>query len=139
MRLLCVMCVLLGWSLYGPENTVAHSSDEVMKTFDRGPIPKELLDATKELEATAGQKSTREDAHARQHELLEQYSRAHTERTCTEALTDISKLDTAIVRSRDEGNTEEENKLRHIRDDRAEVVKADCRGTSVDKYQEPQP
>lgn len=139
MRILCVMCFLLGWSLYDPENTVAHSADEVMETFDRGPIPKELLEATRELEATAGQKSSREDAHARQHELLEQYTRAGTERKCTEAMADIAKLDAAIVRSRDQGNAEEENKLRQIRDDRAELVKVECTGTSVDKYQAPQP
>jgi hypothetical protein len=139
MRIWCVMCVLFVSSLYDPEYTVAHSADEVMKTFDRGPMPKELLEATKELEATVGQKSSREDAHARQHELLEQYSRAQTERKCTEALTDISKLDTAIVRSRDQGNTEEENNLRQIRDDRTEWVKGECPGTSVDKYQAPQP
>lgn len=133
MRILCVMCVLLGWTLYEPKNTVAHSAEEVMKTFDRGPIPKELLEATKELETTAGQKSSREDAHAKQHELLEQYTRAGTERKCTEALADIFNLDAAIVRSRDQGNAEEENKLRQIRDDRAELVKLECTGTSVDK------
>ena len=138
MRILCFM-LLLVWSLYDSEETVAHSADEVMKAFDRGPVPKELLEATKELESTAGQKSSREDAHARQHEVLEQYSRAQTERKCTEALTDISKLDAAIVRSRDQGNTEEENNLRQIRDDRTEWVKGECGGTSVDTYQAPSP
>jgi hypothetical protein len=72
-------------------NSHAHSAEEVQKAFDRGPIPKELLEATKNLEATAGQKSMREDAHERQHELLEQYIRAGKERKCTEAMSDISK------------------------------------------------
>ena len=139
MRILCVMCFLLGWSLYDPENTIAHSADEVMKTFDRGPIPEELLEATKALEATAGQKSSREDAHARQHELLEQYSRAGTERKCTEAIADITKVDASIVGSRDQGNTEQENNLRQIRNVRAELVKEECTGRSVDKYKAPQP
>jgi hypothetical protein len=133
------MCFLLGWSLYDPGNTVAHSAEEVMKAFDRGPIPNELLEATKELEATAGHKSIREDAHARQHELLEQYPRAGMDRKCTEAMADIPKLDAAIVRFRDQGDAEEENKLRQIRDDRAALVKVECTGTSVDKFQAPQP
>ncbi len=140
MKTLCVLYfLLLGSSLSVPVITLAHSADEVIKTFDRGPIPTELLQATKDLEAAAGQKSSREDAHARQHELLEQYIRAGKERKCTEAMADISKFDEAIVRFRDQGNEEEENALRQVRDDTAAFVKADCSDTSANIYQTPQP
>lgn len=137
MKTLHVLYFLLGCSLYVSGNTLAHSVDEVMKTFDRGPIPNELLEATKELEATAGQKSTREDAHARQHDLLEQYSRAGKERKCMEAVADISTFDEAIVGFRDQGNAEAENKLRQVRNDTAAFVKAECSNTSVGHFNAP--
>ena len=115
MKILCVLGSLLGWLLYEPVNSVAHSADEVMQTLDRGPIPSELLEATKALEATAGQKSIREDAHAKQHELLKQYIRAGTDRKCSEAIADIAKLDASIVRTRDEGNVEDEKNCHRSR------------------------
>lgn len=137
MKVLCLLCSLLVVCLWNAGNTAAHSADEVMKTFDRGPMPKELLDATRDLEDTAGQKSSREDAHARQHELLEQYIRAGKERKCTEATADISTFDAGIVESRDQGNAEAEKTLRQVRDDTAAFLEAECTGTSVNKYQTP--
>ena len=45
----------------------------------------------------AGAKSVGEHAHARQHQILEQYIRARIERKCTEVLTSISRPDLEIV------------------------------------------
>jgi hypothetical protein len=133
MKIICVLACFLGWSLQNPANMVAHSEEEVAKAFDRGPIPEELLGATKDLEATAGQKSSREDAHERQHKLLEQYVRAGKERRCTEAMADIAKFDAAIVDHRNQANSQEENALRQVRDETATFVKTECNDTSVDK------
>ena len=138
-KILYLMFSSLSFLLFDAPCAVAHSADEVKQVFDRGPIPKELLEATKELDATAGQKSIREQAHAKQHKLLEQYIRAGTERKCTEAIADISRFDEAIVDFRDKGNSEEENKLRQVRDDTAAFVTAECADTSVKQFQAPQP
>ncbi len=137
--ILCLMFSILSFLIFDAACAGAHSADEVKQVFDRGPIPKELLEATKELDATAGQKSIREEAHAKQHILLEQYIRAGTERKCTEAIADITRFDEAIVDFRDKGNSDEENKLRQVRDDTATFITAECADTSVKKFQAPQP
>ncbi|BCA53245.1 hypothetical protein W02_03850 [Nitrospira sp. KM1] len=137
MKILCMLYLLLGYSLDVPSRVMAHSADEVMKTLEGGPIPKELVEATKNLEATAGQKSSREDTHARQHELLEQYVRLIKERKCKEAIANIAKFDAAIVGSRNQGNEEEENRLRQVRDKTAAFVKEGCADTSASTHQTP--
>ena len=59
---------------------------------------------------TAGMNSIREQAHARQHHILDQYVRAHTERKCAEFLATIPRLDQEIVAS---GNEDSTKKNRH--------------------------
>lgn len=116
------LCILL----FFPASVAAHSADEVQQLFERGPIPKELFEATKELDATAGMKSLREEAHGKQHRLLQSYMQAAAERRCKEAEVDIGRLDIAIVDFRDQGNAEEEHKLRQQRDERAAFFTAEC-------------
>jgi hypothetical protein len=91
---------------------MAHSAEEAGKAFDRGPIPGELLEATKDLEATAGQKSSREEAHEKQHKLLDQYVQAGKERKCTEAMADISRLMRPLLSFANQAKVQQENALR---------------------------
>ena len=128
---LCQLCCLTGYLIGGEGFAAAHSMDEIQQTFAPGPVPKELLEATQQLEVTAGQKSTREDAHHKQHSLLEQYVRALRERKCTEAMADISRFDEAIIDFRDKANSEEEHKIREARDNTAAIIKEECRDLPV--------
>ncbi len=121
----CALLVL-AVSCHSPLSAAAHSANDLQELFERGPIPKELLEATRELDATAGMKSSREEAHARQHELLDAYLRAAAERKCREAGEAIGLLDTAIVASRDAGKTEEEQTLRVRRDEQASFLQDEC-------------
>lgn len=121
-------CTFILFSLLGYDSlpAAAHGADEVQKLFDRGPIPKELQEATKELDATAGMKSMREEAHAKQHHLLDAYILAAAERKCREVEADIGPLDAAIIDARDQGNAEEEHTLRQTRDERASFLATEC-------------
>lgn len=111
---------------HSPVSALAHSANDLQELFDPGPIPKELLEATRELDATAGMKSSREEAHDRQHQLLDAYLQAAAERKCREAGEAIGPLDAAIVTSRDAGKTEEEQELRVRRDEQASFLKGEC-------------
>ncbi|MEP7152542.1 MAG: hypothetical protein ABI856_12600 [Nitrospira sp.] len=132
-------CAFALFSLLGYDTlpAAAHGADEVQKLFDRGPIPKELLEATKNFDATAGMNSVREEAHAKQHHLLEAYTRAAAERKCREAEADIGRLDTAIVDFRDQGNAEEEHTLRQTRDERAAFLAAECASAKPERLSVP--
>ncbi|MDR4480176.1 MAG: hypothetical protein R3B37_10600 [Nitrospira sp.] len=126
--LLCSFSCLL---LFAQTRAFSHSLDALRAVFDGGPVPRELLESTRELEATAGHKTTREAAHAEQHRLLEEYLRAGLERRCTEAFADVSQLDHAIVRFRDEGQAEEEQAMRQDREEKEAFLKTNCAGTSI--------
>ena len=71
---------------------------------------------------TAGMNSIREQAHARQHHILDQYVRAHTERKCAEFLATIPRLDQEIVAFRERGQHEEEQAQRKAGDDTAALI-----------------
>jgi hypothetical protein len=134
---------LCGALLYGllpyPAHVRAHNADELKAVFEPTPVPQELLEATKELNATAGMKSIREEAHDKQHALLDQYLRAVLDRQCRESLENITQIDRQIVEVRDTGNTEPEQDLRHLRDETAAFVEAKCADTSLDNLPKQQP
>jgi hypothetical protein len=109
----------------------AHGLDEIERLFGGESIPTELVELTRELNATAGAKSIREQAHLKQHEILEQYIRAHTERICAEFLTSISRLDLEIVELQERGQHEEEQAKRKVRDDTAAFIAKSCSSTSL--------
>ena len=111
----------------------AHSLEEVKQLFEQEPIPTELEELTKELGITAGMKSVREQAHVKQHQILEQYVRARTERKCTESLTTISRLDQEIVDLRERGQHEQEQAQREARDITAAFIAESCPPTSLSK------
>ena len=121
----CVSVVLLQAA-----GTAAHSLKEIDQLFEEEAIPAELVELTKELEATAGAKSIREEVHARQHDVLDQYIRARTERKCAEALAGISRLDEEIVYLREQGQQEHEHAQRKERDDKAAFITEHCSSTS---------
>jgi hypothetical protein len=134
---------LCGALLYGlwpyPAHVSAHNADELKAVFEPTPVPVELLEATKELNATAGMKSIREEAHDKQHALLDQYLRAVLDRQCRESLENITRIDRQIVEVRDTGNTESEQDLRHLRDETAAFVETKCADTSLDNLLKQQP
>jgi hypothetical protein len=134
---------LCGALLYGlwpcPAHVSAHNADELKAVFEPTPVPVELLEATKELNATAGMKSIREEAHDKQHALLDQYLRAVLDRQCRESLENITRIDRQIVEVRDTGNTESEQDLRHLRDETAAFVETKCADTSLDNLPKQQP
>ena len=111
----------------------AHSLEEVKQLFEQEPIPTELEELTKELGTTAGMKSVREQAHAKQHQILEQYVRARTERKCAESLTTISRLDQEIVDLQERGQHEQEQAQREVRDMTAAFIAESCTPTSLSK------
>ena len=109
----------------------AHSLQEIDRLFEDEAIPTELVELTKELEMTAGARTIREQAHAKQHAVLEQYIRARTERKCTEARTIISRLDLEIVALQERGEHEGEHARRKVRDDTTDFIKQSCRSTAL--------
>ena len=139
MNALRMFCLLWSWLLFQATYAGAHNVDELKAIFDPTPIPEELKAATKELNATAGMKSIREEAHDKQHALLDQYVRALTERKCREAIASISEVDREIVEARDQGTIEVEQQLRQLRDDTAAFVAAKCTETSIEKFPKPLP
>lgn len=139
MKALWLCCSVVSALLCHPTYAGAHNVDELKAVFEQTPIPEELMEATKELNATAGMKSIREEAHEKQHTLLEQYVRAQVDRTCRESLANISEIDQEIVDVRDQGSPEIEQKLRQLRDATAAFVATKCAATSADKLPKPQP
>jgi hypothetical protein len=134
------LCGALLYSLWPyPAHVSAHNADELKAVFEPTPVPVELLEATKELNATAGMKSIREEAHDKQHALLDQYLRAVLDRQCRESLENITRIDRQIVEVRDTGNTESEQDLRHLRDETAAFVETKCADTSLDNLLKQQP
>jgi hypothetical protein len=109
----------------------AHSLQEIDRLFEDEAIPAELVELTKELDMTAGAKTIREQAHSKQHAVLEEYLRARTARKCTEARTTISRLDLEIVALQERGEYEEEHARRKIRDDTTAFIKESCRTTAI--------
>jgi hypothetical protein len=122
-----------------PAHVSAHNADELKAVFEPTPVPQELIEATKELNATAGMKSIREEAHDKQHALLDQYLRALLDKQCRESLENIARIDRQIVEVRDTGNTEPEQNLRHLRDETAAFVEAKCADISTDNLPKQQP
>ena len=84
-KALSFACACLSVLLCETTGAAAHSLEEVKEVFEHEAISPELVDLTKELDVTAGMKSVREQVHAKQHHILEQYVRARTERKCTES------------------------------------------------------
>jgi hypothetical protein len=109
----------------------AHSLHEIDRLFEGEAIPTELVELTKELDMTAGAKTIREQVHAKQHAVLEQYVQARTDRKCTEARTSISRLDLEIVALQERGEHEEEQIRRKIRDDTTAFIKESCGSTAL--------
>jgi hypothetical protein len=112
-------------------DAAAHSLQEIDRLFGDEAIPAELVELTNELDMTAGARTVREQAHAKQHEILEQYLQAHTERKCTESRTRISRLDLEIVALQEQGQHEEEQARRLERDETAAFIKKSCSATSL--------
>jgi hypothetical protein len=108
----------------------AHSLLEIEQLFEGEAIPTELVRLTEELEMTAGSNSVRAQVHANQHQTLEQYMHARTERKCTESRTSLSRLDLAIVELQGR-HYEEEYVLRKERDDLASFIAKHCAATSL--------
>ena len=133
MRILYLSFSALVVLIFHPTWAIGHSADELKRIFDPGPVPQELEAATKELDTTAGMKSIREEARAKQHILLDQYVRALTERKCRESIANISELDQAIV----ELGTVDRLKRKTISGKsarkRARFVERECPATANDK------
>lgn len=124
------MAALFSTMMFVGTIAMAHSEQAVRNALDRGPIPEELIDATRELESTAGTNSLREEAHAKQHRLLEQYLKLGWQRTCEKSRAALTRLDDAILVARDSANVEEESRLRHARERVALVIAEICAETS---------
>ena len=95
-----VLGVSLCLGIFTATISMAHSEKAINEAFPRGPIPLELIEATRELESTAGMNSLRGEAHAKQHRLLEQYLKAGLQRTCDESRAALLGLDEAILVAR---------------------------------------
>ena len=132
-KALCLVFSCLGLLPFQPTDAVAHGLKELREAFEQEPIPPELMEVTKELENTAGMKSIREQAHAKQHHLLKEYLRARTERICTESLENIPRLDQEIVDLRDRGQHEEEQAERKERDVTTGVIAETCTPSAMSK------
>jgi hypothetical protein len=126
MVVFCLILECLILLLFETTGAAAHSLEEIDQLFEQEAIPTELVELTKELDMTAGAKSIREQAHAKQHQILEQYIRARAERKCIEALASISRLDLAIVELQDRGQREEEEAKRKLRDNTTAVIAKTC-------------
>ena len=112
-------------------DAVAHSLEEIDRLFEDEAIPAEVVEVTKELDMTAGARTVREQAHTKQHQILMQYLQARTERQCTEARTNISRLDFEIVALQEQGQHGEEQVKREERENIAALLKKSCSSTSV--------
>jgi len=132
-KALSLAFVCLSLLLCRTTGAAAHSLKEVQQAFEQESISPELVEVTKELEITAGMKSVREQVHARQHHILEQYVRARAERKCIESLTTISRLDQQIVDLRERGQQDEEQAQRKVRDATAAFITETCASTSLSK------
>jgi len=132
-KALGLICSCLGLLLFQPTGAVAHDLKELREAFGQEPIPPELMEITKEVDMTAGMKSLREQAHAKQHQLLKEHLRARTERICTESLANIPRLDQEIVDLRDRGQHEEEQAERKERDVTTGVIAETCTPSAMSK------
>lgn len=139
MRVLWLCGSFISWLFLQPAHVGAHNIDELKAVFEPTPIPQELIEATQELGATAGMKSIREEAHDKQHALLDQYVRALLDKQCRESIENISRIDRQIVEVRDRGSIEPEQNLRDLRDETAAFVETKCTATSMDNLPKPQP
>lgn len=121
-----VLGVSLCLGIFTATISMAHSEKAINEAFPRGPIPLELIEATRELESTAGMNSLRGEAHAKQHRLLEQYLKAGLQRTCDESRAALLGLDEAILVARNSADGDEELKLRHKRDEASLLITESC-------------
>lgn len=113
-------------------DAAAHSLEEIDRLFEGEAIPAEVVEVTKELDMTAGVRTVREQAHAKQHQILNQYLQARMERRCAEACTNISRLDFEIVALQEQGQHEEEQVRREKREDITAFLKKSCSSTSAE-------
>ncbi len=132
-KALCLICSCLGFLPFQPPGAVAHDLKELREAFEQEPIPPELVEITKEVDMTAGMRSLREQAHAKQHQLLKEYLRARTERICTESLESIPRLNQEIVDLRGQGQHEEEQAERKERDVTTGVIAKTCTSPAMSK------
>lgn len=75
MRVVCVLVCFLGWCLHDPAQLMAHSAEGVAKAFDRGSHSRGTTEGHQGPRGHCRQKSSREEAHERQHKLLDNMSR----------------------------------------------------------------
>ncbi len=129
-KALSLVCACLSLLLCRTTSAAAHSLEEVKQVFEQESISPELMEVTKEMEMTAGMKSIREQVHAKQHHILEQYVRARTTRKCADSMLMLPRLDQEMVGFLEQGQTKKEQELRTIRDTTAAFIAANC-GTSV--------
>ncbi len=127
---LSLACACLSLLLCRTTGAAGHSLEEVQQVFEQESIPPDLVEVTQELETTAGMKSIREQIHAKQHHILQQYVRARTTRKCADSMLMLPRLDQEIVGFLEQGQTKKEQELRKIRDTTAAFIAANC-GTSV--------
>lgn len=116
---------------------LAHSERAIREVFPQGPIPEDVAEATREFESTAGMSALRASAHAKQHELLEQYLKAGWRRTCADSQALLPSLDEAIRLTRDTGDVERESELRRQRDDVASIIVDACSDSAGDLPSQP--
>lgn len=130
MRIGSVAGISLCAALFTVTTVRAHSEQAISEAFPRGPVPPELIEATREFESTAGMNSLRAEAHAKQHRLLQQYLKAGWQRICDESRAALPRVDEAILVARDSANVEEESQLRRKRDEMALIIAETCAETS---------
>jgi len=106
----------------------AHTLDEVKQAFPDQieVVPDDLVVVTRVLDTTAGMNSVREELHEKQHRLLLEHVRKHVERKCADLVGNIPRLDQDIIRLRDQGQVEAEQRLREIRDNAQTFIAVNC-------------
>lgn len=130
--------VWLGMGLCSATVGLAHSERAVREIFSQAAIPEDVAEATRQFESTAGTSgSLRASAHAKQHQLLEQYFQAGWRRTCADSQALLPSLDEAIRLTRDTGDLARESELRRKRDEVAGIILDTCSDSGVDLSLQP--
>jgi hypothetical protein len=121
--ILCLMC------LCAATLSSAHTLEEIRQAFpdQTDVVPNDLVEITRLLDGAAGTNSVREELHERQHRLLLEHVRTHIDRKCADLVAKLPLLDRDIVRLRDQEKTEEEQKLREIRDGAQTFIDLNCK------------
>lgn len=121
--ILCLLC------LCAATLSSAHTLEEIRQAFpgQTEVVPEDLVEITRLLDSAAGTNSVREELHEKQHRLLLEHVRAHIDRKCADLVTKLPLLDQDIVHLRDQGKTEEEQRLREIRDGAQTFIAHNCK------------